>query len=115
MEYLINKYRAKKQRCWDGTVFDSKKELLRWETLLWMSKVGKIRNLRRQVSYDLVVCDIKICKYIADFVYEEKRDLRPEWSEIVEDVKSEITQKLPVYRLKKKLMKAIYNIEIRET
>jgi hypothetical protein len=35
-------------------------------------------------------------------------------SEVVEDVKSAITAKNPVYRLKKKLVEAIHNVKINE-
>ncbi len=49
-------------------------------------------------------------RYRADFVYEELR--KGVWSEVVEDVKGFLT---PMYRLKRKLMKAIYGIDIRET
>ena len=34
---------------------------------------------------------------------------------IIEDVKSNITRKLPVYKIKSKILKAIYNITILET
>jgi hypothetical protein len=46
-----------------------------------------------------------ICRYVADFVYvrDEKR--------IVEDVKG---LKTAVYKLKKRLMKAVHKIEIQE-
>ena len=88
----------------DGTVFDSKAEMLRWETLLLWQVAGHIRNLRRQIKFDLVLPDgtpIKTPKgrtaqYTADFVYEKNPfDLRPgginylpaEWTEVIEDVK----------------------------
>ena len=62
-----------------------------------------------QVRYDLVVHNSKIGFYKADFVtYKNGKAIE------VIDVKSEMTKKLPVYRLKKKLMKAIYNIDIIE-
>ena len=62
-----------------------------------------------QVRYDLVVNGVKIGFYKADFVtYKYGKVLE------VIDVKSEMTKKLPVYRLKKKLLKAIYNIDIVE-
>ena len=62
-----------------------------------------------QVRYDLVVNNINIGFYKADFVtYKHGKVLE------VIDVKSEMTKKLPVYRLKKKLMKAIYGIDIVE-
>ena len=47
-------------------------------------------------------------KYVADFVYQEKGQL------VVEDVKSKMTRNLPVYRLKKHLMKSVHGLEIRE-
>jgi hypothetical protein len=49
-------------------------------------------------------------EYIADFTYKDKNGIF-----IVEDVKSEHTRKLKPYKLKKKLMKIIYNIDIKET
>lgn len=51
---------------------------------------------------------IKICVYIADYIYIENG------RSVVEDVKSAFTAKLPVYRLKKKLLSALLGIEIRE-
>src|SRR5690606_26359142 len=47
-------------------------------------------------------------KYVADFVYQEKGQM------VVEDVKSTMTRNLPVYRLKKHLMKSVHGLEIRE-
>ena len=62
-----------------------------------------------QVRYDLIVNGIKIGFYKADFVtYKDGQILE------VIDVKSEMTKKLPVYRLKKKMIKAIYNFDIVE-
>lgn len=95
----------------DGEKFDSLKESARYQHLKLLSSEGLIQNLKRQVVYQLRVNDILVCRYIADFVYRTA-DENP--ITVVEDVKSEITRKHPVYRLKKKLMKAIYNIEIRE-
>ena len=92
----------------DGVRFDSAKEARRWGELELMAAAGLIRNLRRQVPYEIVVNGDKVCTYIADAVYETA-DLT-----IVEDVKSVFTRKNPVYRLKKKLMQAVHNIEIHE-
>jgi len=47
-----------------------------------------------------------ICTYRADFAYDENG------ARVVEDAKGVRT---PAYRLKAKLMKAVFNIEIRET
>ncbi|OQA06328.1 MAG: hypothetical protein BWY67_01977 [Bacteroidetes bacterium ADurb.Bin397] len=55
-----------------------------------------------------MVKEKKIATYIADFTYMEKGQY------VVEDVKSDFTRKNPVYRLKKKLIEAIYNLKIKE-
>ena len=107
-----SKYRNKKviMDYGEGHVvtFDSQKEAARWGELILESRQGLITNLERQYKFLLNVNEQKICSYLADFVYD-KRGVR-----IVEDVKSPMTKKLPVYRLKKKLMKAIYGIDIVE-
>jgi len=87
-----------------GVKFDSKKEYNRWQELKFLQSIGEVICLRRQVTFQLSVC----C-YISDFVYRDKNGI-----EIVEDVKSNFTRKLPVYRLKKKLMKHELGIEIKE-
>lgn len=99
------KYRSKKTVA-DGITFASKKEANRYLILKALLKNGEISNLRLQVPFDLSVNGFKVCSYVADFVYAENG------IEKVEDVKGMIT---PVYRLKKKLMKAIHGIEIFET
>lgn len=89
--------------------FDSKKEARRYGELLLLVRAGEIKNLILQPPFVLRVDGIKICSYIGDFQYEEKGQI------IVEDVKSGGTRALPVYRIKKKLMLAIFGIEIKET
>lgn len=88
--------------------FDSKKEAARYSELLLLRRAGKIKNLRLQVRYKFEKDGVPICAYVADFVYKEKGET------IVEDVKSAFTRKNPVYRIKKKLMRAFFGIEIRE-
>lgn len=66
---------------------------------------GDISDLRLQVPYEIIVNGQKICKYIADFVYTKNGNV------VVEDVKGFPTA---VYKLKKKLMKAVHGIEIQE-
>ena len=90
----------------DGVNFHSKKEAARYEILRDMASRGEISNLCLQVSHQITVNGIKICKYISDFEYVENG------TQIVEDVKGKITA---VYRLKKKLMSACLGIDIRET
>lgn len=100
-----SKYGAIKTKVGDIT-FDSKGEAKRYQELLLLLRAGEISDLKLQVGYDLIVEGTKICKYVADFTYLENH------KRIVEDFKGVRTA---VYRLKKKLMKAILGIEIRET
>jgi len=100
----------------DGIVFHSKKEADRWRDLWVMQRAGEIENLRRQVAFAIVVGHTLICQYVADFVYEWPANrATPSPSgrrEVVEDVKGYKTE---MYRIKKKLMKAVLGIEILET
>ncbi len=83
---------------------------------------GKIRGLKTQVRFRIHVHDEHICDYIADFCYEElqKPSATPsasavgsgDWLAVVEDVKGIKTE---VYKLKRRLMAAVHNVQIRET
>lgn len=103
-----NKFNAKKTEV-DGITFDSKREAHRYQDLKIAQRCGVITNLRLQVKYPLEVNGVLIASYICDFEYME------DGKKVVEDTKSEFTRKLMWYRMKKKLMLAIYGIEIRET
>jgi hypothetical protein len=103
-----HKYRAiKVEEMIDGKLvrFASKMEHRRWKTLSWMLSAGVISELRRQPEYKIEVNGKKICSYFGDFSY--MRDGKY----VVEDVKG---MKTPTYRLKKKLVEAIWGIEISE-
>jgi hypothetical protein len=100
----MTKYHAQKTQI-DGIIFDSKAEAARYSVLACLERNGDIEDLRIHPVFPLVVNDQKIGKYIADFSYIENG------REIVEDVKG---VKTPVYRLKKKLVKAIYGFDILE-
>ena len=102
-----SKFGAKKTVV-DGITFDSKWESERYGQLKAMERGGIVTDLELQVKYDIIINDIKICKYIADFVYKEESP-DGEIKEIVEDAKGFET---PEFKLKKKLMKAVHNIEI---
>jgi hypothetical protein len=91
----------------DGIVFDSRAELRRYDELCLLIRSGNISHLRVHVPFQIVVNGQNICKYIADFVYNENG------KQVVEDVKSTAT-KTDVYMLKKKLMKAAMGVEIVE-
>ena len=123
-----NKYNAKKIE-YDGHIFDSKKEKARYELLKYTEKIGAIRDLERQVRYELeppVVEEYeeqlktKVVKktrtvqrgiyYTCDFQYKIDGQL------VVEDVKSSPAQaKLDkAYQIRKKLLFARHGIRIKE-
>lgn len=91
----------------DGYKFDSLREKKRYLELRFLVLTKQISGLEVHPVYKFIVNGIPICKMIPDFRYQEKGIL------IVEDVKSKATI-TPVYRLKKKLMKSLYDIDIKE-
>jgi len=91
----------------DGIMFDSKKEARRYVELKHQEATREIFKLELQPKFDLVVNGVKVGVYRGDFRY-----LDYEGNTIVEDCKG---MKTPVYRLKAKLLKAIYSITILET
>lgn len=103
----MSKYHARRCEI-DGIKFDSLREGTRYGELKLAQIAGSISGLRIHVPYDIAFNGVKVCRYVADFVYINMATGR----EIVEDVKGVRTA---VYRLKKKLMRACHGIEILET
>lgn len=101
-----NKYRAIPTMV-DGIRFHSRREAERYGNLKLLLRCKEIANLRLQVEYPIKVNDQHVCTYIADFVYDDLAT----GQEVVEDAKGMST---PVYRLKKKLLKATQGINIIE-
>ena len=108
----MNKYHAKKVT-FCGETFDSRKEGERWLVLRDSERRGEIRDLRRQVKFELVPAfpkaGLRAMAYIADFVYEE------DGKTVVEDVKG--YRKGAAYELftaKKKMLYWRYGIPIKE-
>lgn len=97
-----NKYHAKKTIV-DNIVFDSKKEADRYCELNLLVRAGKISDLRRQVTFELVPkqSDERAVKYIADFVYLDNNTGKT----IIEDVKGYRTKE---YVIKRKILKHRY-------
>lgn len=102
----------------DGIRFDSKRERDRYLELMLLKRVGQIRDLRLQVSFELEP-PVKLkgekrtkpaLRYVADFVYYVVGTDKM----VVEDVKSPTTRKKPEYRIKKHKMKLRYDIDIEE-
>lgn len=107
MKRSRHKYRAKAEIV-DGIRFPSKKQANRYRELKLMEKAGEILELQLEPSWSFVLNSVKICTYRADFKY-----FKAPWGEtVIEDVKG---YKTPIYRLKKKMMKAFYGIDILET
>lgn len=99
---MANKYLNKKTEV-DGIKFDSRKEATRYGYL----KIDpEVSDLQLQVSFPITINGILICRYVADFVYFRGG------VQVVEDVKGVRTA---VFILKKKLMKAVHNIDIKES
>ena len=86
--------------------FDSKKEYFRYLQLLDLQKKNKVKTFEVHPRFDLCSDGTKIKKYEADF--------KVFWSDgriTIEDCKGVST---PLYKLKKSLMKSIYNIDVCE-
>jgi len=109
----VSKYHNEKVE-YKGLKFDSKKEFNRYMELEQLQKLDLISKLERQVPFELQPKfkfgkkTIRAINYIADFVYFENGE------KVVEDVKSPITRKNPIYKLKKKMMMYVYGIEVKE-
>ena len=99
------------ERFGTGTWFQSEWEREVWYERVLQERAGEIRNLRLQVPFRLDVNGVRICKYVADFTYEE-RERGGKWTGVVEDAKGKPTAE---YRMKRRLMLACHGIKIRET
>lgn len=106
---LKSKYKNVKT-VYNGQIFDSKLEARYCQELDMKLKAGIILNYERQVRFPLTVNDQLICTYIADFVVEYPTLTAFPRIEVV-DTKGVKTQ---IYRIKKKLLKAITGITIIE-
>lgn len=106
-----NKYHAKKCEI-NGLVFDSKKEGMRYLELLEMQNNGEISKLQRQVPIELLpkqkgkYQNERNVVYVADFVYVKDGE------QVVEDVKSDMTRKLPDFILKRKMLLYLKGISL---
>lgn len=100
-----------------GEVFDSANELQRYLVLEVLQAAGRIRDLKRQVRFPLVLPDgtpIKIgnrsCVWTADFAY-----LAPEgdaWVRVIEEYKGFDD---PTARLRRAVAEAIYKFSVKVT
>lgn len=90
---------------YEGRRFDSKAELKHYIALKQRERDGEVRDIELQREYDLMVNGILIAKYRADMVFFDRLLCRRR----VVDVKGVST---PAFRLKQKLMKACFGIDV---
>ena len=110
MRRNFSKYHAIRTNCGQHD-HASKREATRCKELQLLERGGQISTLEQQPRYDFQLNGIKICRYVGDWRYRER--IGKLWGEvIVEDSKGVKTQ---AYVIKRKLMKAFYDIDIRET
>lgn len=91
-----------------GELFDSKREAEDYKVLLLRQKAGEIGLIRRQVDYELNPGGTHSLIYRADFVYVETATGRT----VVQDSKGMHTRE---YKKKRRLMKKVHRIIIKET
>lgn len=125
----MNKYGNRKVSTIDGEVFDSQREATRYQELKLLERAGAIKDLKRQVSYELIPVQRepntlnkidskrgrviqgkvieKAVSYIADFVYTDAAT----GEVVVEDTKGFRTKD---YILKRKMLLYFHGIRIKE-
>lgn len=91
-----------------GIKFHSKRELKRYQELLILEKCKEIYDIELQPPFPVFINGKKVCTYFADFGYRDTQSKE----RIIEDCKG---YKTDIYRLKKKLVEALYGITILET
>lgn len=110
-----SKYAAIRTTTPDGEVFDSRGESRRWAVLKQAEMAGLIvkGSLQRQVRFPLEVNGVKVCDYVADFVYtlggELARDAGDANLKVVEDFKGTVTD---VAKLKMRLFEAVHGFPV---
>ncbi len=97
----------------DNIRFASEKEAKRYCELRLLEKAGEIKNLECQPVLPLFVTRLStgerthVCNYVADFTYWDIR----KGEQVTEDVKG---MRLPLYRLKRRMVEAQYDCRITE-
>ena len=97
----------------DGFKFDSQKEANFYCKLKILKDSGEIADFDKQVKFDIRVNNIHIANYFLDFLVK-KNDGTIDYIDIKgQDRYSKKFIKTDVFQLKKKLVEAIYGIEIK--
>ena len=104
-----SKYGNKKTE-YDNIIFDSKREKERYVELKALEKIGIIKDLKTQVSFELQPKykignkTIRAIKYVCDFVYIKNEKY------VVEDVKGFETE---VFKIKRKMFEYVTKTELK--
>jgi hypothetical protein len=108
---IRSKYGAVKTQV-DGHTFASKREAARYSELKLLEGAGHISSLELQPAFEIIPAIIldgkkqRAIKYLADFRYVDHLG-----QTIIEDVKGHKTKE---YQLKRRLMKHVHGIEVKE-
>jgi hypothetical protein len=105
-----NKYGAKRTVA-HGITFDSKAEADRYCELRLLERAGEITDLECQPQFALTIEGVDCGKYIADFGYFSRPTNTKRGEHIIEDCKGVRTA---VYKLKKRIVAALYHVQIIE-
>lgn len=110
-----SKYNAKRVTTPDGITHMSGKQAKRWVQLCYMQKMGLIRDLKREVTYQFIVNGVTLrglggrpLSYRLDHQFFDVTEDRM----VHEDVKSSAVADKEVWPYKKALMLAIHGIEV---
>lgn len=107
---MVSKYKvsAKADRTWDGIIFDSKAEMMRYIDLVNLQKGGVIKDLQLQPEFKVYIADMLFCTYTADFQYFNNDVMQ--W--ITEDVKSQGTLMETAFKLRCKAAELYHGIKV---
>jgi hypothetical protein len=99
----------------DDITFHSTKEGMYYTRLKLLKKSGEVKDFKMQVKYPVEINGVHITNYLLDFEVEYP-DGRIEYIDVKGyDKKTEKFITTDVFKLKKKMVEAIYNIEIKLT
>jgi hypothetical protein len=92
---------------WFASAHEGEQAVMLWRR----QRAGEVRGLAFQVRWPIAVGDAHVCTYVADFQYEERQPDGLQWRLRLADAKGFPT---PLWKLKKRLMAAVYGIDVVE-
>ena len=106
----------------DGQRFDSQREAERWRDLLWLQASGAIIDLEHHRIFGIAVNGVWICDVEIDFSYREKftgyklvvEDVKPKFKTEAHEKRYKRTDAYRRFALKKRLMLAVFGIDVKE-